>query len=168
MSCCPYADFLAIPSLYEDIKASGTTTFAAPLPPPGSSKVLPGIDHAPSTSSLSNSTRGAIDLSWRNAYSTHRLSPLICPNQDLIAELGIVRRKRELEDEPQSASAYQRAIAVGVPISFRTSVVLPRREMTFGPGEMMIAFTDRYFLLALGDKMSVDRSIKFDEWELSH
>jgi len=37
--------------------------------------------------------------------------------------------------------------------------------MTFGPGGMMIAFTDHYFLLALGDKMLVDRSIKFDEWK---
>ena len=140
MSCCPYADFIAIPSLYEDIKASGAPTFAAPTPPPISSAISPSIDYAPSTSSLSNSTRGAIEFSWRNAYSTHRLSPLICPNQDLIAELGIVRRKRELEGESQSASAYQRAIAVSVSIPLRTSVMLSRREMTFGPGEMVIAF----------------------------
>jgi hypothetical protein len=150
MSCSPYADFIAIPSLYEDIKVSGTPSFATPLPPPVSSKVLPSIDYAPSTSSLSNSTRGAIELSWRNTYSTHRLSPLICPNQDLIAELGIVRRKRELEDDPQSPSAYQRAIAVGIPICLRTNVVLLRREMTFGPGVMMITFTDHYFLSIRG------------------
>ena len=50
-------------------------------------------------------------------FSTHRLSPLICPNQDLALELGIIKRSRELEGDWRSALSYQRAIAVSIPPS---------------------------------------------------
>lgn len=53
-----------------------------------------------------------LSLSHTARYSCCRASPLICPNQGLIAELDVIRRSRSLEGEERSALSYQRAIAV--------------------------------------------------------
>ncbi|KAH7101561.1 Nucleotidyltransferase [Auriculariales sp. MPI-PUGE-AT-0066] len=46
-----------------------------------------------------------------STYAVQRLHPLVCPNQGIIVDLGIMRRQRELEGEARSALSYQRAIA---------------------------------------------------------
>ena len=51
-------------------------------------------------------------LSHTAHYAVERASPLICPNQDMVKELAIIRRSRELEGEERSALSYQRAIGV--------------------------------------------------------
>jgi hypothetical protein len=53
-----------------------------------------------------------LSLSHTARYSCCRASPLICPNQGLVAELDVIRRSRSLEGEERSALSYQRAIAV--------------------------------------------------------
>lgn len=55
-----------------------------------------------------------LSLSHTARYSCCRASPLICPNQGLVAELDIIRRSRSLEGEERSALSYQRAIAVSL------------------------------------------------------
>ena len=115
MSCLPCNSFIAISSLYEDIKHPEADSFTAPFPiarTPITEESLTSTTSGP-LKPASISAHSVAELSWKNRFSTHRLSPLTCPNQDLISELGIVRRKRELEDEAWSASAYQLAIAVG-------------------------------------------------------
>ena len=54
------------------------------------------------------------ELDYNARYSCQRASPLICPNQALAAELGILRLHRHLEGKAINALAYERAIAVGI------------------------------------------------------
>lgn len=58
------------------------------------------------------STSEKIKLNYMSRYACTRASPLICPNQALVTELGILRRSRELEGKDVNALAYARAIAV--------------------------------------------------------
>lgn len=52
------------------------------------------------------------NLSHIAHYAVERASPLVCLNQDLVKELSIIRKSRELEGEDRSALSYQRAIGV--------------------------------------------------------
>ena len=54
-----------------------------------------------------------VTLDYKARYACQRASPLICPNQALAAELGILRLHRHLEGKGINALAYERAIAVG-------------------------------------------------------
>ncbi|KAI1785267.1 Nucleotidyltransferase [Ganoderma leucocontextum] len=51
-------------------------------------------------------------LSYTSRYACQRASPLICPNQDLVRELEIIRQSRTLEGEDRSALSYERAASV--------------------------------------------------------
>ncbi|KAI0764354.1 Nucleotidyltransferase [Trametes elegans] len=51
-------------------------------------------------------------LDYTSRYACHRASPLVCPNQDLVRELDIIRQSRVLEGEDRSALSYQRALSV--------------------------------------------------------
>ncbi|KAH9944599.1 Nucleotidyltransferase [Amylocystis lapponica] len=50
-------------------------------------------------------------LSPTSRYACQRASPLVCPNEALVAELDVMRRARTLEGEARSALSYQRAVA---------------------------------------------------------
>lgn len=52
---------------------------------------------------------------WTSRYACARASPLICLNQQLAIELGILCRSRELEGLSINALAYERAVAVCIP-----------------------------------------------------
>lgn len=56
-------------------------------------------------------------ISWDSLFATHRLSPLICPNQDIVTELAVIMRKRLLDGEPIGHAAYARAISVRIPFN---------------------------------------------------
>ncbi|KAJ6593470.1 hypothetical protein B0H19DRAFT_1090482 [Mycena capillaripes] len=49
---------------------------------------------------------------YTSRYACLRACPMICPNQGLVEQLGIIRRSRELEGKDTSALSYSRAIAV--------------------------------------------------------
>ncbi|KAI0359237.1 Nucleotidyltransferase [Trametes cingulata] len=51
-------------------------------------------------------------LDYTSRYACQRASPLVCPNQDLVRELDIIRQSRALEGEERSALSYQRALSV--------------------------------------------------------
>ncbi|KAI9068611.1 Nucleotidyltransferase [Trametes sanguinea] len=51
-------------------------------------------------------------LDYMSRYACQRASPLVCPNQDLVRELDIIRRSRALEGEERSALSYQRALSI--------------------------------------------------------
>ncbi|KAL1945244.1 hypothetical protein VTO73DRAFT_2095 [Trametes versicolor] len=51
-------------------------------------------------------------LNYMSLYACQRVSPLVCPNQDLARELDVIRQSRALEGEDRSALSYQRAISV--------------------------------------------------------
>ncbi|KAI0644908.1 Nucleotidyltransferase [Trametes meyenii] len=51
-------------------------------------------------------------LDHTSRYACQRASPLVCPNQDLVRELDIIRQSRILEGEDRSALSYQRALSV--------------------------------------------------------
>ena len=48
-------------------------------------------------------------LDHTSRYACQRASPLVCPNQDLVRELSIIRQSRMLEGEDRSALSYERA-----------------------------------------------------------
>ncbi|KAI5890266.1 Nucleotidyltransferase [Schizophyllum commune H4-8] len=54
-------------------------------------------------------------LDYRSRYACCRASPLVCPNQNLVSRLAIIRRSRELEDDRISALSYDHAIGVTYP-----------------------------------------------------
>ena len=51
-------------------------------------------------------------LNHASKYACQRASPLVCPNQALAVELGVIKRSRALEGEERSALSYSRAISV--------------------------------------------------------
>lgn len=66
-------------------------------------------------------------LDHTSRYSCQRASPLICPNQDLVRELDIMRRCRNLEGEERSMLSYARAIGVSqVPSLIQSETYLIR------------------------------------------
>ncbi|KAL7277561.1 hypothetical protein ACG7TL_008484 [Trametes sanguinea] len=52
------------------------------------------------------------NLDYMSRYACQRASPLVCPNQDLVRELDIIRQSRALEGEERSALSYQRALSI--------------------------------------------------------
>lgn len=58
-------------------------------------------------------TSAQADLSPDAKFACQRESPLICPNQELIEQIEVIRHSRELDERWQNATAYGRAIAVG-------------------------------------------------------
>ncbi|KAJ7270017.1 hypothetical protein B0H12DRAFT_1229275 [Mycena haematopus] len=49
---------------------------------------------------------------YTSRYACLRPCPLVCPNQGLVQQLGIIRRSRELEGKDTSALSYERSISV--------------------------------------------------------
>jgi len=59
-----------------------------------------------------NIVDGRINLDHISRYACSRASPLLCPNQGLVAQLETIHRSREVEGEDRNALSYERAIAV--------------------------------------------------------
>lgn len=57
-------------------------------------------------------TNERVKANWRLRYACKRASPLVCKNQPLLVELGVLYRARELEGLEVNALGYERAIAV--------------------------------------------------------
>ncbi len=53
------------------------------------------------------------EINYRSPNSCRRLSPLVCPNQELAEKLDVLRHSRELDGKVMNTLAYERAIAVG-------------------------------------------------------
>ncbi|OJT01642.1 DNA-directed DNA/RNA polymerase mu [Trametes pubescens] len=81
---------------------SPTTTSNKPAPIPIPANLLP-----PDPPNVTNLAK----LSYTSRYACQRASPLVCPNQDLVRELDIIRQSRALEGEERSALSYARAIS---------------------------------------------------------
>jgi DNA polymerase IV len=58
-------------------------------------------------------TSAQADLSATAKFVCQRELPLVCPNQELVEQIDVIRRARELDMNWQSALSYARAIAVG-------------------------------------------------------
>ncbi|KAG8893664.1 hypothetical protein FRC00_010197, partial [Tulasnella sp. 408] len=70
----------------------------------------------PQTPPLSNSQKstsfGVRTKSDNSRFACQRLSPLVCPNQALLQELGVIKWSRHLEGNSRSALSYSRAISI--------------------------------------------------------
>ncbi|KAF7362250.1 DNA-directed DNA/RNA polymerase mu [Mycena venus] len=49
---------------------------------------------------------------YTSRYACLRPCPMVCPNQGLVQQLGVIRRSRELEGKDTSALSYERAISI--------------------------------------------------------
>ena len=63
-------------------------------------------------------TSAQADLSQTARLACLRESPLICPNQELVEQIDVIRRARELDADWRGVLSYARAIAVGLLKSF--------------------------------------------------
>ncbi|KAK0195769.1 hypothetical protein F5146DRAFT_1026996 [Armillaria mellea] len=68
----------------------------------------------PSTS-IAEDEEDSKKIDYRSPNSCRRLSPLVCPNQELAEKLDILRHSRELDGKAMNTLAYERAIAVAYP-----------------------------------------------------
>ena len=60
-------------------------------------------------------TSAQSDLSPTATLACQRESPLVCLNQELVEQIEVIRRARELDTDWRGALGYARAIAVGFP-----------------------------------------------------
>jgi DNA polymerase IV len=51
---------------------------------------------------------------YTSSYACQRHSPLVCPNQELIGELLVIKRAREVDGDMRSMLSYARAISVSI------------------------------------------------------
>ena len=58
-------------------------------------------------------TSAQADLSQTARLACQRESPLICPNQELVEQIDVIKRARELDTDWRGVLSYARAIAVG-------------------------------------------------------
>ena len=68
-------------------------------------------DNSTDGEELATSAQG--DLSPAAKFACQRESPLVCPNQELVEQLDVIKRARELDVDWRGALSYARAIAVG-------------------------------------------------------
>ncbi|KAF8306091.1 Nucleotidyltransferase [Clavulina sp. PMI_390] len=109
-------DYAAIPSLLSEIPVASTSRdtpsrISNGLAPP--IQVTPP-NRSPTPSAPTPSSQAAPTdprISWKAPYATHRISPLACPNQEIVAQLAIIMRRRHLDREQTGELAYARAIA---------------------------------------------------------
>ncbi|KAF5380505.1 hypothetical protein D9615_004682 [Tricholomella constricta] len=85
---------------------------------------LPSCDCTPSLATVGSTSRVSADdtmklvtsprifSNYTARYACLRASPLVCPNQALAAELGVLYLHRDLEGKAVNALGYQRAISV--------------------------------------------------------
>jgi DNA polymerase IV len=64
-------------------------------------------------------TSAQADLSPAAKLACQRESPLVCPNQELVEQIDVLKRARELDVDRRGTLSYARAIAVG---SLKTSL----------------------------------------------
>ncbi|KAJ7188691.1 hypothetical protein C8R46DRAFT_1157626 [Mycena filopes] len=76
-------------------------------------------------------------------YACLRRCPMVCPNQQLVQQLGIIRRSRELEGKDTSSLSYDRAISVAFPERLTRSKLSEVSSLP-GIGEKMISKISEY------------------------
>ncbi|KAJ7018344.1 hypothetical protein C8F04DRAFT_1277805 [Mycena alexandri] len=82
---------------------------------------------------------------YTSRYACLRPCPLVCPNQQLVQQLGIIRRSRELEGKDVNALSYDRTISLLKAYPYRlTSSKLPEVSTLPGIGEKMISKISEY------------------------
>lgn len=62
------------------------------------------------------------NLSYMSKFAVQRASPLICPNQQFLCLLAVVREARTLDGNERSAMSYARAIGVSSNLFFRPCI----------------------------------------------
>ncbi|CUA67781.1 hypothetical protein RSOLAG22IIIB_03208 [Rhizoctonia solani] len=92
----PFSHFQTIKTAAGDCKVSPTRANAQPTQ-----------DSTP----VGTSSEGIDSGSYARPLSTHRCSPLVCPNQELCLELATLMKARFLEGESNSELSYSRVIA---------------------------------------------------------
>ncbi|KAG6850855.1 hypothetical protein H0H93_007473 [Arthromyces matolae] len=127
----PWRDYTALDELQEETEKS--TSIRSPKQ---ESVLGPSGVEIPSTDPKVFSNHTA-------RYACQRASPLVCPNQKLVVELGVLRMHRDFEGKAANALSYDRAISIKEFVDtgrieecgMSTSICFPRR--TFGLTESL-------------------------------
>ncbi|TFK74584.1 Nucleotidyltransferase [Pluteus cervinus] len=103
----PCADYAALRELH------GETEENCPDEECGTSLPCASTPQSRATSAIVGPLQAPVppNLKYTAHYSCARACPLVCINQDLIEELEVIRRSRELEGLDRNALSYERGIA---------------------------------------------------------
>ncbi|KAG9119569.1 hypothetical protein FRC07_005353, partial [Ceratobasidium sp. 392] len=113
LRACVEQDKLLPFSQFETIKAERRISASGPSISISNSATF--STHAPVAAS-SRSKAVVPEGDHTHPLSTHRRSPLVCPNQALCEQLAIIMKSRFLDGEVNNELSYSRAIAVSDPI----------------------------------------------------
>ena len=106
VECGPYA---ALPDLHDEtVKHCPEEDSSGRSPSQIESSSSPSALQVPAV----RPTNQRVFKNWASRYACTRASPLICVNQALAAELGVLARHRELEGLSINALSYERSVAV--------------------------------------------------------
>ncbi|KAH7921441.1 Nucleotidyltransferase [Leucogyrophana mollusca] len=85
-------------------------------------------------------------LTYTSRYCCARASPLVCPNQELVRQLDIIRQSRSLEGEERSMLSYSRAISVIKAYPYVVSLRNLREELPKLPylGEKLLSMIEEF------------------------
>ncbi|KAF9464977.1 hypothetical protein BDZ94DRAFT_1215253 [Collybia nuda] len=72
----------------------------------------PNVSPHPSSLFYQPQTSKRAKSNYFSRFACARASPLVCPNQDLVTEIAVLSKSRELEGKHINALSYERAIAV--------------------------------------------------------
>ncbi|KAH7883222.1 hypothetical protein F5I97DRAFT_1903328 [Phlebopus sp. FC_14] len=144
----PCGDYTALHELHEETAEqcpgkSGNVMAATEIPE--SFDVNEPLPQSEDTEALPNPADVAA-LQNTSRYCCQRSSPLVCPNQDLVRELDIVRRCRSLEGEERSMLSYSRAIATIKAYPHKITEQRLRGDVAKLPflGEKLLSMTKEY------------------------
>ncbi|KAJ7496908.1 DNA polymerase mu [Mycena latifolia] len=119
-------------------------------------------DGSGSSSSFVPAT-GIQNAHYKSRYACLRKCPMVCPNQELVQQLGIIRRSRELEGQDISALSYERTISVikAYPYVLTTSRLAEVSKFP-GIGEKMLSkFTEYATYGKIRESQMIEASPRF-------
>ncbi|KAF8605482.1 Nucleotidyltransferase [Ceratobasidium sp. AG-I] len=119
LRACAEQDKLLPFSQFETINASGERRVSLPTPSVSSSNSASfstyapaaGPSRSPKAPKVVSKAKPTLEGDHTKPLSTHRRTPLVCPNQALCEELAIIMKARFLEGETIKELSYSRAIA---------------------------------------------------------
>ncbi|KAJ7686516.1 DNA polymerase mu [Mycena rosella] len=100
---------------------------------------------------------------YTSRYACLRKCPLICPNEGLARQLGIIRRSRELEGRDSSALSYERTISVikAYPYILNTSRLTEVSELPSIGEKMLSKITEYVTYGKIRESQTIEGSPRF-------
>ncbi|KAF8633429.1 hypothetical protein AX17_004600 [Amanita inopinata Kibby_2008] len=141
----PCGNYAALKQLHEETasrcpdRSRATSPERPGSPPDNSSRQAEPME-------LIDTTSQKVKANYMSSYACARASPLICPNQELVLELSVLERSRELDGKSVNALSYARAMSVLKAFPYKITPEIYRGEVKKLPhlGEKMRAKIEEF------------------------